>query len=184
MSELAALECIPWLTLGQAEGQAGGPAPAVGGADNSMRELTGQAPTTPAGAPGGGQPATGSPGGQSPQAGNPFSFMLPLLAVFVVIIVIQIMAGSKEKKRRAHLMASIKRQDRVQTVGGIIGTVVELRDDEVLLKVDEGSNTRIRFARSAIQHVLKSGPEDKTSPPAETLPKVVDARGKAEKATA
>jgi len=51
----------------------------------------------------------------------------------------------------------------VQTVGGVIGTVVELKSDEVVLKVDDSGHTRIRFARSAIQQVLKpakSGSED------------------------
>ena len=35
------------------------------------------------------------------------------------------------------------------------GTVVEAKDDEVLVKVDESSNTKIRFARSAIHQVIE-----------------------------
>ena len=54
----------------------------------------------------------------------------------------------------------MKRGDRVQTVGGEIGTVVDLTESEMTLRVDETSNTRIRFARSAIQQVLKEGKEE------------------------
>jgi len=43
----------------------------------------------------------------------------------------------------------------VQTIGGILGTVIEAREGDVLLKVDESSNTKIRFARSAIHRVLE-----------------------------
>jgi preprotein translocase subunit YajC len=42
----------------------------------------------------------------------------------------------------------------VQTIGGIIGTVVESRENEVVLKVDETSNTKIKFSRNAIHRVL------------------------------
>jgi preprotein translocase subunit YajC len=42
-------------------------------------------------------------------------------------------------------------------VGGIIGTVVDLTSTEMVLRVDESSNTRIRFARSAVQQVLREG---------------------------
>jgi preprotein translocase subunit YajC len=36
-----------------------------------------------------------------------------------------------------------------------LGTVVEAREDEVVLKVDETSNTKIKFTRSAIHRVLE-----------------------------
>jgi len=42
----------------------------------------------------------------------------------------------------------------VQTIGGILAGVVEVREDRVLLKVDETSNTKIWFARSAVHKVL------------------------------
>jgi preprotein translocase subunit YajC len=51
------------------------------------------------------------------------------------------------------MMASLKKQDKVQMIGGEIGTIAELTDDEVVLRVEEG---RIRFARSAVQAVLAS----------------------------
>ena len=62
-----------------------------------------------------------------------------------------------ESARYANLLVSLglKRGDRVQTIGGILGTVVETRDGEVLLKVDEGNNTKIRFSRNAIHRVLE-----------------------------
>jgi preprotein translocase subunit YajC len=87
------------------------------------------------------------------------SIMAPLLLVMVVFILMTTMAGRKEKKRRAALLSSVKRGDRVQTVGGEIGTVVDLTDTEMTLRVDEVTNTRIRFTRSALQQVLKEGKE-------------------------
>jgi len=71
-----------------------------------------------------------------------------------------VMSGRKEKKKKAAMMANLAKNAKVQTVGGIIGTVVELKNDEVVLKVDESGHTRIRFARSAVQQVLKQGKDD------------------------
>ena len=48
----------------------------------------------------------------------------------------------------------------MQTVGGLLGTIVELRDDEVVLKIDESTGTRAHVARSAVQAILKKGPEE------------------------
>jgi len=103
-------------------------------------------------------PPTGGGGTQSPP--SMLNFMLPLLAVFVIMILISSMGGRKEKRRRADLMANLKKNDKVQTMGGIIGVIAEIRGDEIILRVDDATNTRIKFARSAIQAVLRdSGPQ-------------------------
>ena len=75
------------------------------------------------------------------------------------MIVTQMMAGRKEKKKRESMLNSVRKHDRVQTIGGVIGSVVEVKPDIIVLKVDEMSNTRMTFARSSIQQVLKEAPE-------------------------
>ncbi len=107
--------------------------------------------TTSEGAPIGGQ------GGAPAQPQSPFGggFLFLMLGLLVFMIVMSSMGQRKEKKKRAELLASLGKHDRVQTAGGVIGTIVELRDQEVVVKVDESTNTKIRFARSAVQQVLK-----------------------------
>lgn len=48
------------------------------------------------------------------------------------------------------MMQSLQKNDRVRTIGGIYGTIVEVRDDEIVLKVDESNNTKIKISPSAI----------------------------------
>lgn len=99
--------------------------------------------------------ATQTPGSApsaSPQPQN--SLLMWMLPVLLLVMIIPSFLGNKrEKKKRDELISSIKKHDRVQTLGGIIGTVQDMTDTEVVLKVEEG---RIRFAKSAIQTVLKS----------------------------
>jgi len=98
----------------------------------------------------------GTPAGASPSPTGPPLLMIGLFALMAVFIFTSMSSGRKEKKKRAAMMASLGKHDRVQTMGGIIGSIVEIKGDEVMLRVDEASNTRIRFARSAVQKVLNS----------------------------
>lgn len=122
--------------------------------------------------PGGGQPLTGETAPGAPGTGtasrDPFGGMFfPLLLVLLItMITFTVLGQRRDKKKRAALLHSVKKHDRVQTVGGVIGSIVEVKTDTVVLKVDETSNTRITFARSAVQQVLDSGANgDKLEPP-------------------
>lgn len=114
--------------------------------------FSGASPSTPSTPPAGG---TGTPPPAGARPGSGLDMFLPLLLVIMVILIFSTITGRRQEKKRRELLSSIKKYDKVVTVGGLIGTVVELRDDEVVLKVDDHSSTKIRFTRSAIQHVLR-----------------------------
>ncbi|MDY7107254.1 MAG: preprotein translocase subunit YajC [Planctomycetota bacterium] len=109
-------------------------------------------------APGAPPDGTGPGGGGAGGAGggSPFGpqFLILMLGVLVVMIVMSVTGQRRERKKRQAMLSSIKKHDRVQTVGGVIGSIVEIKPDFVVLKVDESSNTRITFARSSIQQVI------------------------------
>jgi preprotein translocase subunit YajC len=98
----------------------------------------------------------GDPAPGSGQTQPPMDWTLPgiLLLFLVVMFGMTFFSQRKEKKRRREMLAALSKNDRVVTIGGVIGTVVEVRDSEVVVKVDESSNTRMRFSRAAIQSVL------------------------------
>lgn len=123
------------LTLAQ-----NGPPPAAPGEGATLQNGSG------AGAPGGG--AAGDAGSMN--------FLILIVIMVGGMLAISIFSQRREKKKRAELLSAIKKHDKVQTIGGVVGSIVELKPDHVVLKVDESSNTRITFARSAIQQVLKS----------------------------
>ena len=87
--------------------------------------------------------------------GNPFGSFLPLIVVFGVLMFFMMGGPRREKKKHAKMLATMTKGNRVVTAGGILGTVVELRDNEVVVKVDENANTRIKFTREAIKSVLQ-----------------------------
>lgn len=83
-------------------------------------------------------------------------FMYLAIGMLVVMMFLSSRSKKKAEKQRTELLSSLKRGDRVQTIGGILGTVVEASAEKVLLKVDETSNTKISFARSAVHRVVSS----------------------------
>ncbi|MEM6553666.1 MAG: preprotein translocase subunit YajC [Planctomycetota bacterium] len=116
---------------------------------------------TPADQTGTQQPADpNAPAGNTPppQSNPGFfggNFLFIMLIVLVVMMVFTFSGGRKEKKRKAEMLNNLSKGNRVQTVGGIIGSVVEVRDNEIIVKVDENANTRLHFTKAAIATVLE-----------------------------
>ncbi|MEM8781439.1 MAG: preprotein translocase subunit YajC [Planctomycetota bacterium] len=108
-----------------------------------------------------GQPlGTAGSGGTGSSPPPPTLFGDPLLlfmlvGFMVLMIVFSVSSGRKEKKRKESLIASLAKNQKVQLAGGELGTVVEVRDHEVVVKVDENSNTRIRYVKSAVAAVIE-----------------------------
>ena len=95
-------------------------------------------------------------GGAAAQSPAPLGGILfPMVLILGVLFMFSMFGGRKEKKRRAEMLTNLTKGAKIQTVGGVLGTVVDVREDEVLVKVDESSNTRMRFAKSAISAVTK-----------------------------
>lgn len=103
---------------------------------------------------------TGDPGPVPKAPAKPGLFggwELPLILLGVLVFFF-LMTNSQKKnqKKQQQMLSSLKKNDKVQTSGGVIGIVVEVREQEVILKVDESSNTRMRFVRGAIARVLNA----------------------------
>ena len=97
------------------------------------------------------------------QGGGGFRDMWPFYIMIGAFVLLYIWMGRNRRKqetKRREMLAALKKGDKVTSIGGICGTVVEVREDEVLLKVDE--STRMRMARWAIRGV---GDEAKTEKP-------------------
>jgi preprotein translocase subunit YajC len=108
-------------------------------------------------------PATGpaGPTGGDGQQSKGFGDMLPLILIIGAFVIFYWWMGRgrrKEEAKRKDMLANLKKGDRVTTIGGIRGNVIEVREDEVLVKVDE--STRMRFSRWAIRDVGEEKPAD------------------------
>ena len=96
----------------------------------------------------------GEGGAAQPEGGfSLFSMML----IFGAVILFMMMLGGgsrKQRKKQAEMLAAMSKGDKVVSIGGIRGSVVEVREDEVVVKVDENNNTRMKFSKEAIREVI------------------------------
>lgn len=96
----------------------------------------------------------------APGPGNPMLQMLPFLAIFVVFYFLFFRPMQKQKKQQQEMMGSLQSGQRVLTSGGIVGTIIEVREDTVILRV-KPQDVKIEFAKHSISGVIPEGGETK-----------------------
>jgi preprotein translocase subunit YajC len=84
------------------------------------------------------------------------TMLLPMLAIGVVFYFLMIRPARRQEQERQNMLSNLKKNDRVVTSGGLIGIIASIKDkeDEVTLKVDEGSNVRLRVTKGSIVRVV------------------------------
>ncbi len=76
--------------------------------------------------------------------------ILMMALIFVVMYMVLLRGPRKQQQQQKQMVQSLKKNDRVRTIGGIYGTVMDVKGDEVVLKIDEATNTKIHVSVSAI----------------------------------
>jgi len=90
------------------------------------------------------------------KAPSPYYPLIFIGLIFMVMYLILFREPKKKQKQQQKMVQSLKKNDKVRTIGGILATVVDVKDDEIILKVDESNNTKIRVVASAIGKNLTS----------------------------
>ena len=80
--------------------------------------------------------------------GGGLSMLIMLILIFVVMWFFMIRPQRKQQKELQNFRDSLKKGDKVVTIGGIFGTVCEIKEDSVLIEVD--NNVKIRVSKQAL----------------------------------
>ena len=84
----------------------------------------------------------------APAAGSNCSFLIMMLLIFVVMWFFMIRPQQKKQKELAQFRNSLKKGDKVVTIGGIYGVVSDVKEQYVIVEVD--NNVKLRVDKSAI----------------------------------
>jgi preprotein translocase subunit YajC len=99
-----------------------------------------------------------SPVGPDQTQSSPWTLPVMMLLAFGVLYFLLIRPQrQKEKDRQKHredMIKNLKKSDHVMTIGGMHGIVASVTATEVVLKVDEKNDVRVRFTRDAISKVV------------------------------
>lgn len=83
--------------------------------------------------------------------------LVPFLLIIVIFYFFLIRPQSKKQKETEKMLKALKKGDKVVTIGGIHGTISSVKENTVIVKVDD--DCKLEFNRSAISTVELSDEE-------------------------
>jgi len=85
-------------------------------------------------------------------SGGLLALLIPLAIMFAIFYLLLIRPQKRKDQERQEMVNRLKKEDKVVTIGGIIGVVNSLNEREVVLRLED--NAKVRVTRSAISRVL------------------------------
>jgi preprotein translocase subunit YajC len=95
-----------------------------------------------------------------PAGQSPMSMLIMMGVIFAIIYFLMIMPQRKKQKETQNMLSNMKKGDKIVTVGGLLGTVGNVKDTTVMVKISD--NTVVEFRKSAIASIIN---EDKIEKP-------------------
>ena len=83
------------------------------------------------------------------------SALIVPLAFIVIMYLMIILPQRKREKKNAEMLKALKTGDNIITTGGIIGKIINIKDDEITIETSV-ERTQIKIIRSAISRVVDS----------------------------
>jgi preprotein translocase subunit YajC len=92
-----------------------------------------------------------APDAQNATGGNPLVSFIPFILIIAIFYFLIIRPQNKKQKETQKMLDSLKKGDKIVTIGGIHGTIQSVKDKSVVVKIDE--SVKVEFSRSAISSV-------------------------------
>ncbi|MBO0996384.1 preprotein translocase subunit YajC [Bacillus sp. SD075] len=87
--------------------------------------------------------------------------ILPLILMFVLFYFLLIRPQQKRQKATQSMQSSLKKGDKVATIGGMHGTIDAIDELQIVIKSPDG--TKLTFDRAAIREITESAPNREAS---------------------
>ena len=88
-----------------------------------------------------------------PQAANPIINLVPLVLIFVIFYFMLIRPQRHKEKEQKKMLKALNKNDEVVTSSGIHGTVVNVKEKTITLRIDD--NVKIELERNCVAFIKK-----------------------------
>jgi preprotein translocase subunit YajC len=107
-------------------------------------------------------PAAPAPGGAgaAPPPNSPWSLIVPLGLMLVILYFMMIRPQSQQRKRQAQLLSNLKSGDKIVTASGIVGIVITVKDKTVSLR---SADAKMEMTKSSVIEILERGDDEKSA---------------------
>lgn len=79
---------------------------------------------------------------------------IPLIFIFVVFYFLILRPQQKKQKEHNETIKGLKKNDEVVTTGGLYGTIVNIKEKSIVLRIDE--NAKIEIEKNSVAYVRKT----------------------------
>ena len=83
---------------------------------------------------------------------SPLGWLVPIAIIFAIMYLMLIRPQKKRDQQRKEMLGTLKKDDEIVTIGGIIGVVTSVNDREIVLRLED--NTKIRLTRAAVSKIV------------------------------
>lgn len=84
---------------------------------------------------------------------NPIIALVPYLLIFGIFYFLVIKPQKEQQKQFQKMLEALKKNDEIVTNGGIHGTIVNIKDKTLVIRIDD--NVKIEIDRTAVARVEK-----------------------------
>ena len=85
---------------------------------------------------------------------NAIASLMPLIFIFAIFYFLLIRPQQKKQKEHGKMIGELKKNDEVVTSGGMHGTVVNVKDNTLTMKIDE--NVKVEIDKASVAYLKKS----------------------------
>jgi preprotein translocase subunit YajC len=87
------------------------------------------------------------------QAANSVISLVPLILIFVIFYFLLIRPQKAKEKEHQKMLSSLNKNDEIVTTGGIHGTIVNVKEKTIILRIDE--NVKVELEKNCVAYIKK-----------------------------
>ncbi len=92
--------------------------------------------------------------GVAQQTQSPILSLMPIIVIFIIFYFLLIRPQKKAQEDRKKMVSALNKNDEIVTTGGIHGTIMNVKENSVVLRIDD--NVKIEIQKIAIGTLKKS----------------------------
>ena len=92
---------------------------------------------------------------QSPGGGGFSTMLLMILSLVFLFYILILRPQKRQEQERKQMLGNLEKGDKVVTIGGMYGTIVDIDDNATMLTLEVAKNIKIDFTKSSISQIVK-----------------------------
>lgn len=85
--------------------------------------------------------------------GNFMTLIVPFALMFAILYLLIIRPQRRKQKHLQEMIANVRKHDNVVTTGGVHGVVISVKEKEVIIRVDDNKDVKLKIDKSALTSV-------------------------------